>query len=707
MDWIFKGLETPIPIWFIIVLLIAGIALTVWSYLPLNIRKSHKITLIALRSIAFILLAITLINPVVQRVGVEVIKHRVPVLFDISQSTGLSLGSYQGDTSYAQSRLFLDNVDTSKVQLIPFGFDRAIDRLHLDSISLDGRETDLALALGTTSELERDAKAIILFTDGQFNAGRDPRFVVDRMSNPLYIIGLGDSTRMRDLLIQDAIHPDIAYKDTRIPIEIMVGNDGFTGRTTTVTLRSGSQTIDSKQVTFRSDRSVQPVTFEIDATDEGLRQFEAIVQPVDGEWTTRNNAITFSIDVLDNRLRVLMLSFEVHPDVRVMQSILDSDESIFTRTLTWLNGERFLGGALPIDADTLDLIILHGFPHASIPAQVVDKVTTLMTQTSYILTASPLFDPALAMRRLEGSIPLALPPVNSPFEIGLIVNQAAREHPILSFEQPDYERAPRLFGHIRSLRAAPGSEVLLKASFRNADVDAPVLVVRTVGSRRTAVLNMFNFYTWSQSSNPLQRNAIQDLIRNTIVWTSTQPDDRRLVINPTRRSFDSADPVLLNGFLKDESGIQVSDGMVDLQLSREDGEISTYTFQNDGLGKYSLDLGALPQGLYSYEATAMRGSREIDRRNGQFSVSENGVEFTNTRRNDALLQDLAGSTGGQYVSWENANELTAILNGSLFSSMEEQIVAVDWYMYRRIGWFLLALVLLTSEWLLRKYVALP
>lgn len=706
-DWIFKGFETPLSIWIVLALLGAGIGLAIWSYYHVQITKSQKAGLIALRILAFLCLALVLLNPVIQRIGTEVVRNRLPVLFDNSLSSALTVGDYQGALSYRQAREVLQGIDTTTIRLLPFTFDNELRPFTSDSLDLSGRETDIAMALGTLSELERDASAIILFTDGQFNAGRDPRFVVDRMSQPVFVIGLGDSTRSRDILIQNVVHPDIAYKDTRVPIEIMVANDGFTSQATTVSLRSGDQVIDSKPVIFRSERAVQAVTFELPVDTEGLRQYEAVVEPLQGEWTNRNNRVTFSIDILDNRLRVLLLSFEVHPDVKVIQNLLEMDESIFSRSLTWIGGDRFINGPLPSNPDTLDLVVLYGFPHNAIPQRLQDQVGSLISGTSYILGASPLFDPALAMRRLEGSIPLSLPPVNSPFEIGITLNASAREHPILKYEHPEYERAPRLYGHIRNLRPAAGSEVLLTANFRGAEVDAPLLAVRTVGSRRAAVLNLFGYYVWNLNSNPVIRNAVQDMLRNLILWTASQPDDRRLVVNPIRRSFDSVDPVIINAFLKDESGLQVSDGIVNLELRREGGESTSYSLNNDGLGKYSVDIGQLPEGLYSFDAVAYRGSREIDRRNGQFSVSENVVEYTNTHRNDPLLRDIASSSGGAYLSWDQADDLLVQLATLQLQNPSERQVAFDWYPYRRIGWFLLALVFLTTEWVIRKYLAMP
>ncbi len=282
-----------------------------------------------------------------------------------------------------------------------------------------------------------------------------------------------------------------------------------------------------------------------------------------------------------------------------------------------------------------------------------------------------------------------------------------KDHPILKFEHPDYTRAPRVYSHIRNISAIPGSEVLFKANFRGADLDAPVLIVRSIGSRRTSVLNMFGYYSWNLSNNPLVRNGIQDLLRNLIVWTSTKPDDRKLIINPLKREFDSIAPVILNAFLKDDSGIQVTDGIINLTVSDQDGQITSYSLNNDGLGKYSINLGELPQGLYSFDARAIRGTRDLDRRTGQFTVSENVIEYQKTFRNEVLLKDLATVSDGLYLPWNESNQLKNVIHSADFRKEEYRDLAFDWYPYRRIAWFLLAISFFTAEWLLRKYFALP
>jgi hypothetical protein len=707
MDWNFISFQSPLSLLVVVLLGLTALFISIWTYWNTHLERRPKILLMSLRASGLLCLLLVLSNPLLQRSSTVDEQHIIPVLLDQSLSTSIERDEWQGLDTYKQLVSQLSQL-SKNIKLLPYGFDQEIYTLGLDSLTLTGGETDLAKAIGSVYETQPNAKAILLLSDGIYNSGRDPRFVSDRIDIPIFALGLGDTTQIRDLSIQNIQAPESGFKNTPIPVEVSLKNEGFNGAQTTVELRSNGKLLESKTVTFSGQRSVQQIPFLINPTSEGLLPFEILLKPVSNEWTTRNNKRSFSIDVQDNRLRILFLSFEVHPDVKVIQQVLDEDETISSSSLAWLNGDRFMGGVLPSKVDTLDLIVLYGFPHAKIPASLRASVVNLLSKSSYLLAASPLFDPALAMQSLQSSLPLQLAPLNEPYEVGLHINKQRRDHPILKFQAPDFNRAPRLFSHIRNIKASSGAEVLLQADFKGSVLDAPVLVVRSIGDRRTSVLNVFGYYTWNLNSQLSYQTGIQELLRNTILWTSTKPDDRLLIVKPTKTAFDSQENILLNAFVKDESEMAVTDGVVNIQIQPTGAPPLSFSFNNDGYGKYSLNLNALPAGTYSYVATAYRGSRKLDERSGQFNVMENVMEYLSIQRNDALLKDLSTTTNGAYYPWNQVDQLIKAINSQeVFSSLNSETYVADWFAYRTPMWFIIALILLTCEWLLRKKVALP
>jgi hypothetical protein len=98
-------------------------------------------------------------------------------------------------------------------------------------------------------------------------------------------------------------------------------------------------------------------------TSRGFYDFEINVPPKPDEFTDQNNRASFTIEVLDDKSRILSLAFEVHPDVSTIRRLIATDQQNELLASTYLGDNRFLGvsSALDMDEDP-DLIVLHGLP---------------------------------------------------------------------------------------------------------------------------------------------------------------------------------------------------------------------------------------------------------------------------------------------------------------------------------------------------------
>ncbi|HKX62623.1 MAG TPA: hypothetical protein VJS65_12275, partial [Verrucomicrobiae bacterium] len=80
------------------------------------------------------------------------------------------------------------------------------------------------------------------------------------------------------------------------------------------------------------------------------------------------------------------------------------------------------------------------------------------------------------------------------------------------------------------------------------------------------------------------------------------------------------------------------------------------------------------------------------------NVSEPKFEFGETAMNEPLLKDLAASTGGHYFREENLNQLPDTISSKterVQSPLEVELWASPLY-------FILMLMVITAEWVLRK-----
>ncbi|MGA1464892.1 MAG: hypothetical protein ACO363_04055, partial [Balneolaceae bacterium] len=91
----------------------------------------------------------------------------------------------------------------------------------------------------------------------------------------------------------------------------------------------------------------------------------------------------------------------------------------------------------------------------------------------------------------------------------------------------------------------------------------------------------------------------------------------------------------------------------------------------------------------------------------QFRVGSSPEEFVNTRRNDALLEQIAEGSGGFFVDQAPAQTLSEILRREQLNRMQIETSLQTRYLIDWPVWFLLVLILLSGEWILRRSLSLP
>jgi hypothetical protein len=193
-----------------------------------------------------------------------------------------------------------------------------------------------------------------------------------------------------------------------------------------------------------------------------------------------------------------------------------------------------------------------------------------------------------------------------------------------------------------------------------------------------------------------------DLMLNVLQWITTEEDDRPVRVNPARDMFDGSEPVQFSGQVYDESLNPVDGAAVDLEVVAGDGTRFDYTLEPIGNGRYMKDLGSLPEGSYSYSATATRDGATVGSDRGEFGVGALGIEYRETRADIALMGQIARRSGGHRVELASVEGLFQRLSDD--GQLSESIVQTERDEDLRHWFVFLALIvfLLTTEWILRK-----
>ena len=711
MDIHFEGFQQSISLFWVVLLLLGAMGLSYWTYRHVEgLTPLYRRLLTTLRALSFIILLLLLLNPVIALR--ENITHpvRIALLLDNSQSVTVEKGDYSGTDSYESviGQLMPGNEERfANLVIEPYAFDSELFPLE-SSLDLDyeGTRTDIDQALAEFMDIMEREETIILVSDGIVTSGRDPSSIASRMPVPIFTIGIGDTARHNDIVVQRVSNNPTASLNSTLTVEASILNEGFPDQDIEVQLRRNDEVLHDTTIRSSESRSVQQVRFDLALEEEGLQQYQIHVPEIEGEWTTENNTRYFSVDVRDDRIRVLHLAYGIHPDVRNIRHFLREDQQISLESRTWISHDRYVEGDLPDRPDTLDLVILQGFPHVDLPSDEASAVSDRFGDNALMIMGMAGQDVTRLSSLFPGLMPLQFESDHAWYETRFDLSSDQSSHAILDFELPDDLRMNPVMGGIRHVSPNSGAHVLLHSVYRGNVTDAPLLAVRSIGDRHVSHLHGFGFYRWAQSTRDENRIFWENLLNNIVKWTAASPDEELLELSPADPVFQIGEPVLINAFLRNEAGDPETNGVIELELESDNTEARRYVMSNEGGGRYQLEIDNLPEGTYHYQGSASRGDREIDNRSGQFVIGGVNREFLNTVRDNELLEQLARLSGGVFLPHDRAGELLDMLEDQLGFDERVETVSQSFALHRHPFWFILLIVLLTLEWSIRKYRAL-
>lgn len=699
----FQGFQNNLPDFLVLLIVFILIGIAILSYNKLkSIPTLPRIGLISLRSLSFLLIFLLFLNPYFYSSEIIKKKPKIMVFLDNSESTTIQKGIYNGIETYQKLLSDLNLKSNNKIDFEYFTIGSSTKQIgNIDSLIFTENETNFASAISQIQELEDDFDAGILISDGIITYGRNPVLQASNISIPLYSIALGDTSKVKDLIINNLVYNPNGYTDTRHSVEVQISQNGFSNNQTKVSLLDSKGTLlDNKTVLFNEDEETISIDFEIELKQTGLQQFKIEADPLNGEWSIENNASTLSIDVTDSKTNILHVAFEIHPDVKMLRSILTSDENIELNTLTWLGGTKFIEENL-VNLNDIDLLIFHGLPSTLINTNVFSSYQE--TPTLYLqLPKSRENNP-----RLYTELDLITNNGKQIYQVSIEPLPESIEHPILELPEIGYQNISPIIGSLRSISNTPDAVTLFKSVYQGIRTPNDIINVLERGNVRRATVSAWNWYKMYQSPNVSEREFVTQLFVNLASWTSNNPDNRRLKIAPSRSVFSNNETVIINANLNNESGETESEATIEISLESEFKDNRNFTMSNDGDGKYKLEIASLSAGLYSFSAIARKGDREIDSQKGEFLVQDSNSELINTVRNEELLRTISNETNAIYFTFNNISNFWNSLDESGILIQKEESVDSYTFPVRSFLWFLVILTLLSVEWIGRKFYSLP
>ena len=701
-----------------ILLIIAAIGAAILFYrftlpsLPLRLR----IILSALRSLSLVLIILLLFEPVFRLVNRSDKPPTLAILIDDSQSMTIKDGV--GDRVDAMKRFLkgkhFENLPSdvrvqyyavsSKLKDMPKGL--------ADSLSFRGEITDLSTALTELKEqLQHDnIQSVALVTDGEYNSGKNPVYDAEALGIPIYTIGVGDTSEQKDILVEKLMTNNLAYAETRVPVDVTIKSSGYRDENVEVTLGEGSVILDRKVVQLKEGTHEYPLRLFIEPKEDGTKKYAVNVSKLAGELTDKNNTRSFFMKVLRSKLKIVLISDAPSPDVSAVRQALIEEEHFAVRSFVQKNGNEFYEGGYSQSAiDSADCLVFVGFPSIATDDKLIQQLKEVIEREK-----KPLFfisGKNISYYKLKAFgqiLPFTWSGASTDeiFIFPFIVENR-KMHPLVNMEGSmaidGWQQLPPIYKTQTIFKLKPESDMLAAAKMQNVVLAEPLVSVRNINRQKTFAITGHGIWRWRllAQNNSQTEKFLPLLISNTVRWLTTKEDEKNVRVTPVKETFTSAEAVEFTGQVYDEQLKPVSDAELSVEMMRGK-EKFPLALRAIGDGRYEGSIDGIGEGDYTFTAKASADGRIIGEDKGRFSVGQMNVEFLETKMNKPLLEQIAYRTEGKYYDIKDADEIAADLRKDVKFTPKEIIQTSEIELW---NWKYLAVtivLLLGVEWFLRK-----
>lgn len=219
------------------------------------------------------------------------------------------------------------------IRLFRFGTDAAPLTTSLAALEAADRTTkfhqSIQTILGSLSDTE-GAPALFLLTDGHDFELANPAQTALLARNrqvPIYAVGLGGEGKVRDLSIRMTSYEPFHYARQAIRLGATVRVLGCPYETLKIALLREGRPVQSRTLTVREEVQV-PVTFEVAEPAAGQFEYRMEIEPLAGEVDATNNRASIYCNVIEKKIRILVLEGEPYWDTTFLLRSLRRNEKL-------------------------------------------------------------------------------------------------------------------------------------------------------------------------------------------------------------------------------------------------------------------------------------------------------------------------------------------------------------------------------------------
>jgi uncharacterized membrane protein len=604
----------------------------------------------------------------------------------------------------------------------------------------DGPPQGLAAAIvrRATAGADRPAAHVLLVSDGVELGSAELSRARAELPAPVSALAVGADDAVIDLAVQGVSAPPFVYHNDRALVTADVRCVGYAGDAAVQLLRltgSGETQVADARVALKAGDDPVAARLQFVATAAGVQRYKVRVVPVAGEATTRNNEVTFHLDVRPEKIRVLFVEGEASWEYKFVKQALERDPAVEICGLVRLPGDEwvFQGGPLRPDGRPVIANPRGGFPASADELNFFD-VLILGDLERKVFEQGNRYEMVDAFVRTRGGglmtigglhvygagdyagTPLA---AMLPFEVEKekkeqLVNRFTPAvmtqglmHPAMQLELDPvlnaqaWAKLPWVEGGSAIRAAKPAATLLMvHPTLRTKGGPRPVAAAWQYGGGRVMSSALDGTWHW-RTARETEADYHARYWGLSVRWLAPDPRSAKALGALTLEDpvLEVAKPATFSLMLRDENGAPVADATADFTVTGPAGKTFAARAASDpGVpGRYALSFTPVEAGEYAIATAVARPNEQPRKQERRYVVAPSRAEFMDVRADAKALADLAAATGGTSLPLAKHRELSLPQYPKVERS---QFVVVP--LWHSPALMVLLIVTLSAEWLMRK-----
>lgn len=587
-----------------------------------------------------------------------------------------------------------------------YSFGSSIKLLEADNLSKlnwSDATTDFSSIFKNLQQSEKNITSVTIISDGVITQGSTPIYAAEKLGIPVFTVGIGDSTRKNDIEIKNVINNEFIYAGNPTTILTTVLNKGYSDKASQISLYENSNLIEQKNIIF--DRSgVNSISFDYTPKQSGEKKLSVKVSNLDGEANLLNNQKVFFINVLSNKINILLISGSPSPDLTFIKNSLTNDENLKVSSLTQIVAGNFLEENSQAKLDSADIIYLLGYPTASTSEdfynRLINKLENKSTPIFILITGEVSIT---KLERLKNFLPFSAQRIeNNYLQVQPDVQISELKNPTIeSNSSSEWSNLPPISQPFALITVKPESKIISKIRVGNSPRNIPLIISRNFGTKRSLSFIGKDIWKWKLQTTNKNLTLFDNFILNSTRWLNAPDDQKKVKIKTSKKIYSSGEIVEFSAQVYDESFNPVNDAEVKVNILNKDYK-TELNLNSVGNGLYEGSISLDKNGDYSFNGTALIDGKFLGDDKGNFNIGDLDIEMVDTRMNYEFLNLLSNQTKGKYFSPDNFKDLIASLNEINLKSSKEKLITSEIRLWSDEWLLVIVILLFAAEWFIRK-----